>query len=102
MYRLGSRIKKNIEFDLLRFPVRPNDILVLCSDGLYKGLTEHQIGEIIKQGQHLPIVKLCKQLVRQSNDNDGQDNISAVVIKILAPQKLSFAQKVRKFFTRKS
>jgi len=95
-------IKKNIEFDLLRFPVRPGDILILCSDGLYKGLTEHQIGEIIQQGKNLPIVKLCKQLVKQSNENDGQDNISAVVIKIFAPQKLTFAQKIRKFFTHKS
>lgn len=95
-------IKKSIEFDLLRFPVRPGDILVLCSDGLYKGLTEHQIGDIVQSGRDLPIVKLCKQLVKQSNTNDGQDNISAVVIKILTPKKLSFAQKICRFFAHKA
>ena len=95
-------IKKNIEFDLLRFPVRPGDILILCSDGLYKGLTEQEIGEIVQKGQDLPIVKLCKQLVRRANENDGQDNISAVVIKILAPQKLSITQRICNFFTPKS
>lgn len=94
-------IKKNIEFDLLKFSVRPGDILVLCSDGLYKGLTETAIGEIVRKEKGLPIVKLCKHLVRLSNEHDGQDNISAVVIKILPANKVSFGQKIRRFFSRK-
>ena len=91
-------IKKNVEFDLLRFPVKLGDVMVLCSDGLYKGMNETQLAEQLEQGKNLPLVKLCKQLVRVSNDNDGQDNISAVMIKILPPQRLTFKQKVRRFF----
>ena len=72
--------------------------MVLCSDGLYKGMNETQLAEQLEQGKNLPLVKLCKQLVRVSNDNDGQDNISAVMIKILPPQRLTFKQKVRRFF----
>ena len=92
-------IKKNIEFDLLKSPIKAGDVLVLCSDGLYKGLTEQAIGEILNKEKDLPIVKLCKHLVRVSNERDGQDNISAVVIKILPPKKLSFAQRVRQIFS---
>ena len=95
-------IKKNIEFDLLKFPIKAGDILVLCSDGLYKGLTEQAIAEILSKDKDMPIVKLCKHLVRTSNERDGQDNISAVVIKILAPKKLSFGQRVKKLFSRAS
>ena len=91
-------IKKNVEFDLLRFPVKLGDVMVLCSDGLYKGMNETQLAEQLEQGKNLPLVKLCKQLVRVSNDNDGQDNISAVMIKILPPLRLTFKQKVRRFF----
>lgn len=91
-------IKKNVEFDLLRFPVKLGDVMVLCSDGLYKGMNETQLAEQLEQGKNLPLVKLCKQLVRVSNDNDGQDNISAVMIKILPPQRLTFKQKLRRFF----
>ena len=91
-------IKKNVEFDLLRFPVKLGDVMVLCSDGLYKGMNETQLAEQLERGKNLPLVKLCKQLVRVSNDNDGQDNISAVMIKILPPQRLTFKQKVRRFF----
>lgn len=93
-------IKKNIEFDLLKFPVKPGDVLVLCSDGLYKGLTEEAIAHILMQDKDMPIVKLCRHLVRTSNEHDGQDNISAVVIKILAPQKLTLPQRMRRFFSR--
>lgn len=94
-------IKKNIEFDLLKFPVKIGDTLLLCSDGLYKGLSENDMGDILRKGNQLPIVKLCKQLVRVSNDKDGQDNISAVLIKILPPHKPTFKQRLKTFFSRK-
>ncbi len=93
-------IKKNIEFDLLKFPVKPGDVLLLCSDGLYKGLSEENMKDILHAGQKTPLVKLCKQLVRQSNEKDGQDNISAVLIKILPPKKTSFRQRLRRIFFR--
>ena len=47
-------IKKNIEFDLLKFPVKAGDTLLLCSDGLYKGLTEKQMGELLAAGKETP------------------------------------------------
>ena len=88
-------IKKNIEFDLLKFPVHENDILLLCSDGLYKGLNEGQMGDLLRAGRTTPLVKLCKQLVYESNEKDGQDNVSCVLVKILPPQKLSFFQRIK-------
>ncbi len=94
-------IKKNIEFDLLKFPVKPGDEILLCSDGLYKGLHESDIADILRDGKEMSIVKLCKQLVQISNEKDGQDNISAVLIKILPPKSLSFKQRVKRFFTTK-
>lgn len=91
-------IKKDIEFDLLKFPVKEGDVMLLCSDGLYKGLSESDMLQILQEGKNLSLVKLCKQLVRVSNDKDGQDNISAVLIKILPPKPLSFKQKIKRFF----
>lgn len=95
-------IKKNIEFDLLKFPVKAGDVLVLCSDGLYKGLTEKQLCEQLQKGTAFPIVKLCKTLVKTSNEGDGQDNISAVLIKIMPPKPLTFGQKIKRFFRPRS
>ena len=92
-------IKRNIEFDLLRFPIQAGDILLLCSDGLYKGLTEKQMAQILQAGKNWPLVKLCKYLVKISNDNDGQDNISTALIKILPPRKISLKQRLKNLFS---
>lgn len=92
-------IKRNIEFDLLKFPVQAGDILLLCSDGLYKGLSDTQMAEILQKNANTPLVKLCKQLVHSSNERDGQDNISTVLIKILPPRKLSLRQRLKKLFS---
>lgn len=92
-------IKKNIEFDLLRFPVKIGDMVLLCSDGLYKGLHENDIAQLLSEGKDLSIVKLCKQLVRVANEKDGQDNISAVLIKILPPKPLTLKQKFKRFLS---
>ena len=91
-------IKKDIEFDLLKFPIKVGDVMLLCSDGLYKGLHESDMSQILQEGKNLSLVRLCKQLVRTSNDKDGQDNISAVLIKILHAKPLSFKQKIKRFF----
>ena len=91
-------IKKDIEFDLLKFPIKVGDMMLLCSDGLYKGLREADMSQILQSGKDLSLVKLCKQLVRASNDKDGQDNISAVLIKVLPPKPLSLKQKIKRLF----
>ena len=91
-------IKKNIEFDLLKFPVHEDDILLLCSDGLYKGLNEEQIGALLRAGKNMPLVKLCKQLVYESNERDGQDNVSCVLVKILSPQKMGWWKRFKQIF----
>jgi protein phosphatase len=93
-------IKKNIEFDLLKFPVKEGDTLLLCSDGLYKGLSEADMGTLLEAGKQTSIVKLCKHLVRVSNERDGQDNISAVLIKILPPRKVTLKQRLQRLFSR--
>lgn len=93
-------IKKNIEFDLLKFPVKGGDTLLLCSDGLYKGLSEADMGTLLEAGKQTSIVKLCKHLVRVSNEKDGQDNISAVLIKILPPRKVTLKQRLQRLFSR--
>ena len=93
-------IKKNIDFDLLKFPVKEGDTLLLCSDGLYKGLSEADMGTLLEAGKQTSIVKLCKHLVRVSNEKDGQDNISAVLIKILPPRKVTLKQRLQRLFSR--
>lgn len=52
------------------------DILLLCSDGLYRGLTEPAICTIL--GQLPDLQSAVDQLVKTAVEIDGADNISAV------------------------
>ena len=93
-------VKKNVEFDLLKFPAKVGDIMLLCSDGLYKGLEDAEMARILQENKDLPLVKLCKLLVQTSNKNDGQDNITTLLIKILPPHKVPFSQRIKNLFSR--
>ena len=92
-------VKKNVEFDLLKFPVKVGDILLLCSDGLYKGLDDRDIIKILNENPNIPLVKLCKLLVQTSNKKDGQDNITTLLVKILPPKKVPFSQRIKHLFS---
>ncbi|MDR0291467.1 MAG: Stp1/IreP family PP2C-type Ser/Thr phosphatase [Elusimicrobium sp.] len=76
-------IKKDVEFDILQFTIMPGDILFLCSDGVNKGLTDDDIKQYIQKAYKTSLSKVCKALVRKANENDGKDNISAVIIKVM-------------------
>jgi len=52
----------------------------------------------LQKNVNTPLVKLCKLLVQNSNEQDGQDNISTVLIKILPPRKLTLRQRLKKLF----
>ena len=89
-------IKKDVEFDILQFAVMPGDILFLCSDGVNKGLTDEEIKHYLQKAYKTSLSKICKALVRKANDNDGKDNISAVIIKVM-PEAGYWAMKWARF-----
>ncbi len=66
--------------DYFRFQVYPGDILILCTDGLYGQVSEERIAEIA--GTVRTMHRLSKVLVEEANSNGGDDNITAVCVKI--------------------
>ncbi|HKR26957.1 MAG TPA: protein phosphatase 2C domain-containing protein [Acidobacteriaceae bacterium] len=60
--------------------LRSGDRLVLCSDGLYGGLQNHDIARIASQSKNLD--EVARDLVCSSVDADGSDNTTAVIIGI--------------------
>ncbi len=76
LYSIGS--DKNPRIDLFEVPLVYGDILVLCSDGLTKHVTDAEIGEFV-QRQELAMV--AGALVDLANERGGRDNISVAVIR---------------------
>lgn len=80
-------IKREIEFDLLSFDIEPEDVFLLCSDGLNKGLSDTEIKDFMSKANKVPLARLCKAIIKKANDQSGKDNISAIIIQTLPAHK---------------
>ena len=58
--------------------IRPGDMMLLCSDGLYGMVPEAEILEEMRAGNDLE--EMCHRLIDRANRYGGRDNISAVII----------------------
>lgn len=58
-------------------PLRPGDILLLCSDGLCGILTDARILRIVLDAPTLR--DACRELVKEANDAGGPDNITVLL-----------------------
>ena len=72
---IGMRAGLNPEVTTVA--LKPGDRVLLCSDGLWEGLADHDIGTIV--GSNGTMLELASQLVDKANAASGQDNITAVL-----------------------
>lgn len=72
---VGATVKPTIT----AFPLLPEDIVLLCSDGLTKMLEDEDIRTIFAAGQPDP-TQVCDRLVTAALDRGGEDNVTVVVV----------------------
>jgi PPM family protein phosphatase len=85
-------MQDNVEIDLIHDEGQPGDVYVLCSDGLSGMVTDEDICQVVVTRERPEDV--CESLVRMANENGGEDNVTAVVIRLSegAPQgRLAYA-----------
>jgi serine/threonine protein phosphatase PrpC len=63
-------------------PCAPGDRFLLCSDGLNDGLWDRHLDEIVRAADTTPV---AQRLVQAALDRSGKDNITALVVEVLAP-----------------
>jgi protein phosphatase len=56
------------------------DVYVLCSDGLSGMVSDEDIQQII--GATADVREACRRLIHRANERGGEDNITAILIKI--------------------
>jgi serine/threonine protein phosphatase PrpC len=92
-------VETAVEVALQEVVVEPDDVFLLCSDGLSDMVDDEDIHLTISTfSANLDTVG--QQLVQLSNDHGGKDNISVMLIKALEPYpaKISLLSKLKKFF----
>ena len=72
-------VEKQLPPDITIHPLRPNDILILCTDGLTKMLEEQDILDYVLTFQESPD-EMCRQLIDAANARGGKDYTTVIVI----------------------
>jgi PPM family protein phosphatase len=74
---LGKSEENNPFPDFTMREVHLGDVLVLCSDGLWRALAEEQIAHVVST---MPSQQACENLVRLANEASGYENISVILL----------------------
>jgi protein phosphatase len=75
---VGTRATVTPEIN--NFPVQPDDIFLLCSDGLTREVPESRMAEILSGNSDLHAI--CQRLIDEANASGGADNITVIVVRI--------------------
>lgn len=69
-----------VEPDFHQVALYPEDVLILCTDGLYTEVSEDLMVQLADQADTMD--DLARQLVDQAIRNEGKDNITVICIRI--------------------
>ena len=72
-------VEPKVEVDVTEELVMDGDILLLCSDGLTREISEAQIAAILKDAKHAQ--EAADRLVSLATQAGGKDNITAIVVR---------------------
>ena len=64
---------ETVQVDLFSRTLAPNDILILCSDGLTRHVSDRELAEIVRL---YPTDEAARRLVALANERGGDDNIT--------------------------
>ena len=75
-------IDPSVEPEIHDYEARPEDLYLLCSDGLCDMVADADIAETLRAfGSNLSLA--AQQLVQMANDNGGRDNVSVILVRVL-------------------
>jgi protein phosphatase len=72
-------MQDHVAVDLLSDDPQVGDVYLLCSDGLSGMLSDEDILQIVTAATEAP--ETCRRLIERANQNGGEDNITALVIR---------------------
>ena len=66
----------SVKVDFYRYPIDPNSTYLVCSDGLFNMVCDHEIKKLVNDNN---LEEAAKLLIDSANKNGGKDNITVVL-----------------------
>lgn len=76
-------LSSEIQIDTFRHPVEANDLILLCTDGLWKMVSDAMLQQMLAQSVDKNPQEIAPLLVDAANNAGGKGNVSAIVVRIL-------------------
>jgi len=73
-------IEPIVEIDTWTYPLRPGDVVLLCSDGLTSMISEQQVQEVLVSAPDLGTA--ADRLIDAANEAGGRDNITVLLFRV--------------------
>ncbi len=73
-------IEPLVEIDTWTYPLRPGDVVLLCSDGLTSMVSEQQLQRVVVAAPTLN--EAAQRLIDAANEAGGRDNITVVLFRV--------------------
>ena len=71
---------KNIPIDIFRVELQKDDVILLCSDGLWGEVEDEKLQQTMQQNPDLN--KACRALLRASHLGGGRDNCTIILVRV--------------------
>jgi protein phosphatase len=75
-------IKKVLEADYETIAIEPDDIYLICSDGLTGFVSDEKIASLLHEADRNQLDETTAALIAAANEGGGKDNISAILIHV--------------------
>jgi serine/threonine protein phosphatase PrpC len=82
IYRSLGAGRRQVEVDIFQERLQPGDMLLLCSDGLWEMVRDDELCKTLSEQKSLQ--DICDQLIALANAHGGEDNITALVVRVEA------------------
>jgi protein phosphatase len=89
-------VESSVDVELTEVPVKSGDMLLLCSDGLTRGVHPNDILHILSGSEDLPT--MSDRLIVMANEAGGEDNTTVVIVALRDELQAGLWERLKKRF----
>jgi protein phosphatase len=75
-----------VKVEINEVQLQPEDVLLLCSDGLHGAVDDEEIASAV--GGNHDLEGAARELIKSANQNDGSDNVSVQLMRIRGVERM--------------